>query len=600
MRDALALALLLLSGVAHAAVNHPFGSHPTTYTAGAIRPSHVGQPALDQAVRDFYDQWKAVYLRQTCGAGRYVVVSKTQPGNLTVSEAHGYGMIVAALMAGHDPDAQRIFDGMYAYFREHPTLTHYHLMAFYQKTSCADAEGTDSASDGDLDIAFALLLADRQWGSCGAVDYLAAAQAVLADLVDGDLDASGRYVLLGDWAEPSEVAFYDSTRSSDFIVDHFRSFAAITGDATWTAVRDRTYQIVAALQATHSPSTGLLPDFVVDPLGTPDPAPSGFLEGPTDGAYSFNACRDPWRLATDWLVSGDARAKTAVDPINAWIRATTGNDPSAIGSGYALNGTPLPDTDEPHLAFVAPFAVGAMVNATNQAWLNALWDQVVGTPIGASDYYGNTLKLLSMLVLSNNWWAPENVAGGCVPDGTPLCTAGGTLAETQLRLQKLGGTAGDESLKLSGTVFFAQGIPVPGPLSVGARVVIEDLGAGGATVFDVTVPSLAAGTCSTRDGWKVTPKMALYRNKSGAADPPACTAGSAQGLVKLKLAPQGTHDVAVQVITKRSTLGTVAGPLRTTVVLGDTPAAGAAGQCGVSAPLVCAGSVTLRCEEAGS
>jgi endoglucanase len=592
------LVLLLCAASAMAAPNHPFGSHPTAYTAGAIQPAG-GQSALDQATRTFYDAWKAEYLLQTCGVGRYVVAARTEPGNLTVSEAHGYGMIVAALMAGHDPDAQAIFDGMYAYFREHPTLTHDHLMAFYQRSSCADAQGTDSASDGDLDIAFALLLADRQWGSCGAVDYAAAAQAVLADIVDGDLDASGRYVLLGDWVSPSDPGYYDATRSSDFLTGHFRTFATTTGNATWTAVRDRTYQIVAALQAQH-PATGLLPDFVVDPLGTPDPAPPGFLEGSTDGAYSFNACRDPWRLATDWLVSGDARAKTAVTPINAWIRTTTGNDPSQIGSGYALDGTPIPGTAEPHLAFVAPFAVGAMVDATNQAWLNALWTQIVAAPI--DDYYGDTLKLLAMLVLSNNWWAPETVGPPtCVPPGTPLCTAGGTLGNVQLRLKKLGGTPGDESLALKGSVFFPQGIPIGGPLSVGARVVVEDLGAGGATVFDVTVPSAAAGTCDPRDGWKVTPKAALFRTKSGAVDPPACTPGSANGLVKLRVAPRSGHDVDVQVATKRSTIGTLVGPLRATMVFGDMPAAGAAGECGVSPMLVCGGTAaSVRCEEAGS
>jgi endo-1,4-beta-D-glucanase Y len=583
---------LLACGPAFAAPNHPFGSHPTSYTVGAIQPAG-GQAALDQATRNFYDAWKQEYLLQTCGAGRYVVAAHTEPGNLTVSEAHGYGMIIAALMAGHDPDAQAIFDGMYAYFKEHPTLTHADLMAFYQRSSCADAQGTDSASDGDLDIAFALLLADKQWGSCGAVDYLAAAQAVIADLVDGDLDASGRYVLLGDWVSPSEPGYYDSTRSSDFITGHFRTFAAVTGNAAWTNVRDRTYQIVAALQAQH-PSTGLLPDFVTDPLGTPDPAPADFLESPTDGMYSFNACRDPWRLATDWLVSGDARAKAAVTPINSWIRATTSNDPSQIGSGYRLNGTPIPDTDEPHLAFVAPFAVGAMVDSTNQAWLNALWAQIVATPVGGSDYYGNTLKLLAMLVLSNNWWAPENVgAASCTPPSTPYCTAGGAVGDAQLRLKKIGGVAGDESLTLKGRVFFPQGIPIAGPLSVAARIVVEDLGAGGATVFDVRVPSASDGTCDARDGWKATVKQAQFRLKSGAVDPPVCTPGSGNGLVKLRFAPRASHDVDVQVTTKRSTIGAFTGPLRATVVLGTN-----AGECGVSPALACSGTpASRRCEE---
>ena len=94
-----ALSLLMLHAGSAAAVNHPFGSHPQAYAAGSITPSHVSQSAQDQAVRDFYDAWKQAYLRQTCGAGRYVVFSSTQSGNLTVSEAHGYGMMIMALMA---------------------------------------------------------------------------------------------------------------------------------------------------------------------------------------------------------------------------------------------------------------------------------------------------------------------------------------------------------------------------------------------------------------------------------------------------------------------------------------------------------------------
>src|SRR4051812_44633647 len=111
------LAVLASLGVA-AAQKHPFASHPSSYAPGTIAPNHVSQAALDQATRNFYDAWKARFLKQTCGAGRYVVEAKTQSGNLTVSEAHGYGMMLAALMAGHDPDARAIFDGMFTFFRE--------------------------------------------------------------------------------------------------------------------------------------------------------------------------------------------------------------------------------------------------------------------------------------------------------------------------------------------------------------------------------------------------------------------------------------------------------------------------------------------------
>jgi hypothetical protein len=431
---ALAAGAVAIPVAAAAAPDHPFGSHPLTYTAGSIMPSHVSQATRDQAVRDFYDAWKARFLKPGCGAGRYYVATATQAGNLTVSEGHGYGMILTALMAGHDPDAQVEFDGLFHYFRDHPTATHDHLMSWYQNTSCADAQGNDSAADGDLDIAFALLLADKQWGSCGTVNYLAEAQQVIADIEDGEADASARYVLLGDWVSPSDVQYYPATRSSDFMVDHYRSYAAATGDAAWSGLLDRTYTIVDAVQSGYSPATGLLPDFVQNPLTAPQPAAPNFLEGPNDGAYDYNACRDPWRLATDYLVSGDARAKTAVQRIETWIRGAAGEDPSAISSGYRLNGTMSPGADYLSMAFVAPLGVGAMVDAANQAWLNDLWDLVVATPITTDGYYENTLKLLAMIVMAGNWWAPEAVtAGPCIaPTFTPAATPTPTITPTPL------------------------------------------------------------------------------------------------------------------------------------------------------------------------
>ena len=42
-------------------------------------------------------------------------------------------------------------------------------MAWAQNQSCQNVSGPDSATDGDLDIAYALLLADRQWAINGAI-----------------------------------------------------------------------------------------------------------------------------------------------------------------------------------------------------------------------------------------------------------------------------------------------------------------------------------------------------------------------------------------------------------------------------------------------
>lgn len=384
---------------------NPFASHPFVYPQGSIVPSNASQAELDKATSDFYDTWKSKYLLNGCGADRYYVETKTESGNLTVSEGHGYGMMLTAIMAGYDPEAQKEFDGLYWYFRDHPSGISPDLMSWYQDTSCANAQGEDSASDGDLDIAFALLLADKQWGSCGPIDYKSEALKVIQAIATHELDMSKKYVLLGDWANPSSPTFYDSTRSSDFIIDHFRSYGAASGDAFWTGLVDSTHGIITSIQMQHSAATGLLPDFIKSPLDAPAPVAANFLEGANDGAYDYNACRDPWRLGTDFLVSGDARAKQEITKLTNWIKGKTGGDPTKIQAGYRLNGNPSNGADYMTMAFVAPFGPAAMVDAAHQAWLDAIWQTTVDT--ASEGYYEDSIKLFSMIVMSRNWWAPE-------------------------------------------------------------------------------------------------------------------------------------------------------------------------------------------------
>ena len=118
----------------------PFGSRPHGYAVGSILPTAT--PAeLDRATRSFYDYWKAKYVRPGCGEGELVVEARTKPTNLTVSEAHGYGMIITAYMAGHDPDAKHQFDAMLRYHRRHQSALTPGIMAWYQDQNCRDTGG---------------------------------------------------------------------------------------------------------------------------------------------------------------------------------------------------------------------------------------------------------------------------------------------------------------------------------------------------------------------------------------------------------------------------------------------------------------------------
>jgi hypothetical protein len=228
---------------------------------------------------------------------------------------------------------------------------------------------------------------------------------VIAAIWAAEVDSSGSWTLLGDWPQPGST-HYDATRSSDFMPGHFESFDASGGAGDWAGLRDSMYAIVDDLQSTYAPGTGLLPDFIVDPNGSPSPAPSGFLEGGNDGNYAYNACRDPWRIGVHFVTTGDVRSRDAAEAMSNWISADTGGDATDIRAGYWLDGDPLPGSSYVSMAFIAPFGVAAMVHSSNQAWLNEVWDVVVGQ--GVTAYYEDSIKMLSLIAMSGNWWPPES------------------------------------------------------------------------------------------------------------------------------------------------------------------------------------------------
>lgn len=390
------------------------------YTAGTIQPNHLSATELDQQLQDFYKQWKAGYVAQECGDGRYFVKvnadkkpvgGDTAPNTITVSEAHGYGMLISVMMADHDDQAKKIFDGMFLYFQDHPAVSDKGLMAWNQVEGCGNSgdrfRGNISATDGDLDIAYALLLADKQWGSQGSVNYLQEAQAVMQAIMKHEVHPSGNHLMIGDWAGTDGVsAIEQTTRSSDFMQSHLNAFFIKSGESRWLSVRDRTYAIMDSISQQYSPQTGLMPDFITGLNQSPRPAEAKLVGDERDGKYSWNAARYPWRIGLDYLLYGDQRASRALDIFNQWARSSTSDNPAAFADTYELDGRPLANHESNNLAFVSALGVSAMIDAKNQNWVNAIWDDMQGQSIKNGAYYENTLKLLSMIIMSGHWQRP--------------------------------------------------------------------------------------------------------------------------------------------------------------------------------------------------
>jgi endoglucanase len=215
---------------------------------------------------------------------------------------------------------------------------------------------------------------------------------------------------LGDWTEPDGEQYNEWTpRSSDFMTGHFRAYGRSTGDAVWSIVVTNVQSVTTSLQENYSPATGLLPDFI-QPVSTvdhtPRPADPEFLEGPHDGQYYYNAGRDPWRIGTDALLNDDPTSFAQVRRMADWIATTLDQNPANIKSGFALNGTPLPNGDFFTTFFVAPFGVALMTRPAQQQFLNNLYDAVSQTH---EAYYEDSVTLLSLLVMTGNFWDPTLV-----------------------------------------------------------------------------------------------------------------------------------------------------------------------------------------------
>ena len=382
----------------------PFPQH-VQYFTGTILPNRVPQQKLDKAVETFYNQWKKHYIKTVRGTQQSYVWFEEKDNKQCVSEGQGYGMVIVALMAGYDTTAKTTYDQLYNYYKAHPANRGNHLMAWAQNKHGVDVDNT-SATDGDMDIAYSLLLADKQWGSDGQIDYFSQAKAMIDDIMQYEINHKTWSVILSNGIEHDSKDYFD-TRSSDFMPANFKSFAAATHDKHWNKVIDNSYLLFFSMQDRYSIDAGLVPDFIVNINKNPKPAPPHYLESKYDGYYNYNACRVPWRIATDYLLTGDQRAKTITDKINHWVRGTTSGKPDNLSAGYTLDGDDIKGRYFEALSFIAPFAVSAMVDKKNQLWLNGVWNYTLNFKMKDFDYYDNSIKMLDMIILSGNYWAPQ-------------------------------------------------------------------------------------------------------------------------------------------------------------------------------------------------
>jgi len=358
-----------------------------------IKPVNFSQAQMNWIVVRYYKYWRKNYIKPSRRIKGDYKIAFDRSGT-TVSEAMGYGMLITVLMAGADPEAQNYFDGLDRFRKRYPSDINPAFMAWKIPAGERLARN-DSATDGDMDMAMALLMAHRQWGEAR---YLNEARVLIHALATTLVrpDCSLR---LGDW--DTETSGTVLTRTSDFMPTHFQAFREATGDEIWAGVESRCYAILSNLQKGFAPMTGLVPDFAEFKDGHWRPARPGALEGPFDGEFSYNACRVPWRIGWAAEVSGDLEARRILARLMNWV-VNHVDEPDDFKAGYYLNGKGLRGANFDSACFISPTGVAAM-STGQQPWCDQVFEYASNQKEG---YYEDSVNLLCLLVMSGNTWLP--------------------------------------------------------------------------------------------------------------------------------------------------------------------------------------------------
>ncbi|UYP48404.1 hypothetical protein NEF87_004689 [Candidatus Lokiarchaeum ossiferum] len=378
------------------------------------------------------------------------------PGDLdpdnycSTSEGISYGMLISVYMAGtivNNISARQYFDGLFKTYlacKSENSPANSGLMAWLVPTPAQYGKVSiqGSATDGDLDICYALLLAHLNWEQKdNTTRYFDAAMNLLIRGLPRNIihDAPNRrYVLtIGDWIKSqllSNSHLKYSTRFSDYGLDRLLFFHKILLKLEFIDEASLYLKLfqdsISNLEDVRSSGihSAMVPDFGwIDHLNNGTsiiPAPNGpafngeglykayesvgyFLEGGEewnhDGDLAQNAVRCPWRIGN--ILDMDFSSKVNGSEVDRYIRDYHSwfENQSNLKGFYDIE-TGIPPLEEnwddfSHLVM----ALTTHIYFGNEIQLTNGWDTIManqGNIGGSGKYFEDNLSLLALLRIS--------------------------------------------------------------------------------------------------------------------------------------------------------------------------------------------------------
>ena len=336
-----------------------------TATGGSPAPAYYGylpvpnsQNTAKADPKTAWTTWKGKYY-QECTGGTARIASN---GNETVSEGIGYGMLMAV---GNDD--QSVFDKLWAYYKAHEDKNG--LMNWKINACDSGYTGQYAATDADEDAAMALVQADAKWGGyktdattlINAIKKSETAAGPPSNLLPGDAP--------GGWAA-------GTVNPSYFALGYWHVWATYVGDTFWNTLATDAYTALAAYQKLSiSGSTGaLVPNW-------------GTISGTaTDANYGYDACRTPWRVATDYVWFQTPAAKTFLQNVSTYVDGKNG-----------VASVPF----DKNSSFVGAFALSGM--AASQAKADQYLNDWLSATLDDTAYFQGALKGVYLLLANQEF-----------------------------------------------------------------------------------------------------------------------------------------------------------------------------------------------------
>lgn len=352
-----------------------------------------------------YNSWKQTYTATDCN-GQARVIFDFYPGGLgatdrseTVSEGIAYGMLLSAYAGDRS-----LFDGLWAFYKSHRNGNG---VMNWKIRNCNTVTGANGATDAELDVAMALIVASYQWQND---NYLGDAKNMIRIIREKEFD--GAILKPGD-----QFGGFNLTNPSYFSPAYYEVFKQYDGNATfWNNAIAKGYEIIGKADKNNN---GLVPDWT-DGNGNTTSAASQYKDGGKN--FFFDAVRTPFRSAIDYLWHGRTAGKDYCNKLITWSSNAHGGGTEQLQSNYTINGTSLGGGHSN--TFVGCFSIAAMTT-NNQSYLNRGYADNQSTVPGNGQYFNATFKVIANFVMSGNFYLPPlgNCSGPDLGTDKSLCSS---------------------------------------------------------------------------------------------------------------------------------------------------------------------------------